>query len=182
MKRSALNDGNGKQKEMRPALSDRRMTRSASKQQQLEEEENRLIQEFPVRLSILHTLLQCIYVCVCVCARVWVWTLFGSYSSYILVSASKPSINLSRNIYIYISQVLILVLDLTLSSMSRGLMLGTFLPIFSVNLNLNHVGLKTLRILHRRNMRIWQRLVLGLTTAKMYVVVSFRTPLWLTLL
>ncbi|KAF7119594.1 hypothetical protein RHSIM_Rhsim13G0218900 [Rhododendron simsii] len=47
MKRSALNDGNGKQKEKRPKLSDRRMTRSASKQQQLEEEENRRIQEFP---------------------------------------------------------------------------------------------------------------------------------------
>ncbi|KAG5517515.1 hypothetical protein RHGRI_038048 [Rhododendron griersonianum] len=47
MKRSALNDGNGKQKEMRLELSDRRMTRSASKLQQLEEEENRRIQEFP---------------------------------------------------------------------------------------------------------------------------------------
>ncbi|KAI8526150.1 hypothetical protein RHMOL_Rhmol13G0286600 [Rhododendron molle] len=47
MKRSALNDGNGKQKEMRPELSDRRMTRSALKQKQLEEEENRRIKEFP---------------------------------------------------------------------------------------------------------------------------------------
>ncbi|KAF7119754.1 hypothetical protein RHSIM_Rhsim13G0218700 [Rhododendron simsii] len=47
MKRSARSDGNGKRKEMRPALSNRRMTRSASKQQQLEEEENRRIQEFP---------------------------------------------------------------------------------------------------------------------------------------
>ncbi|KAI8526156.1 hypothetical protein RHMOL_Rhmol13G0287200 [Rhododendron molle] len=47
MKRFTLNDGNGKQKEMRPELSDRRMTRSALKQKQLEEEENRRIQEFP---------------------------------------------------------------------------------------------------------------------------------------
>lgn len=43
-KRPALNEGNGRQKEIKPALSDRRMTRFASK---LEKEENRRMQEFP---------------------------------------------------------------------------------------------------------------------------------------
>lgn len=43
-KRLALNDGNGKQKEIKPAISDRKMTRCASK---LEKEENRRMQEFP---------------------------------------------------------------------------------------------------------------------------------------
>ncbi|KAI8543690.1 hypothetical protein RHMOL_Rhmol08G0238000 [Rhododendron molle] len=44
-KRSAQNDGNGKQKKARPALLGRIMTRSALQQQQLEKEETRRIQE-----------------------------------------------------------------------------------------------------------------------------------------
>ncbi|XP_058199272.1 uncharacterized protein LOC131314559 isoform X2 [Rhododendron vialii] len=44
---TARRSGRQRQSEMRLKLSDRRMTRSASKLQQLEEEENRRIQEFP---------------------------------------------------------------------------------------------------------------------------------------
>ncbi|KAG5536908.1 hypothetical protein RHGRI_024366 [Rhododendron griersonianum] len=44
-KRSAQNNGNGKQKRARPALLDRIMTRSALQKQQLEKEEKRRIQE-----------------------------------------------------------------------------------------------------------------------------------------